>query len=203
MEVLEYYDDERVKRESSFFNKRNMWILAIVFMFLFLLFAIISIKFTNPEEDSIWLGTLILSTALAYYFCLFAAQTDSEPRSKLEALKNEYLEQRKAILDKHLYKYSVYKGFKFEGENDIYEEILCDSFQADKRGYVYINISDDDYIFDERWGKEIPYHHITDNTDGHTLTVREIRKFVKEEENKEQSIDAELMKREETGNEDN
>ena len=175
MKILDYYDDERVKRESSFFNKRNMWILAIVFMFLFLLFAIISIKFTNPEEDSIWLGTLILSTALACYFCLFAAQTDSEPRSKLEALKNEYVEQRKEILAKHKYKYSVYKGFSFMDEID--EEIMCDSFYADENGHVYIDVSEDNYVLEKPIA--VGYHHITDNSDGHILTVREIRKFVK------------------------
>ena len=173
MEVLDYYDDERVKRESGFLNKRNLLILAIVYALTFLF--IVTITHPNPEEYGssrvlLWFIEFIAAVISSVLLFLWALNTDTEPRSKLKALKKKYLEQRKEILAKHQYRYSVY--------NRIDEEIMCDSFQADKNGHVYIDISENDYVLDET-RDEIAYHHITDNSDGHILTVREIRKFVK------------------------
>ena len=186
MEILDYYDDERVKRESGFFNKRNLRITAIVYTSLFILFSII----TWPNTAEQYEGSKVLlfigcsaGTFLSVCIFLWAHNTYVEPRSKLEALKNEYLEKRKEILAKHQYKYSVYKGFSFMDEID--EEIMCDSFYADENGHVYIDVSEDNYVLEKPM--EVGYHHITDNSDGHILTVREIRKFVKKGESQDEN----------------
>ena len=186
MEVLDYYDDERVKRESGFLNKRNLLILAIVYALTFLF--IVTITQPNPEEYGssrvlLWFIEFIAAVISSVLLFLWARNTDTEPRSKLEALKNEYVEQRKAILAKHQYKYSVYKGFSFMDEID--EEIMCDSFYADENGHVYIDVSEDNYVLEKPM--EVGYHHITDNSDGHILTVREIRKFVKTGESQDEN----------------
>ena len=169
MKVLDYYDEERVKRESSFFNKRNLRITVIVQTSLLILFSIIISQ--NAAEQYEGTKVLLWSAGTILFVCLFLRTR----RSKLEALKNEYVEQRKEILAKHQYKYSVYKGFSFMDEID--EEIMCDSFYADENGHVYIDVSEDNYVLEKPM--EVGYHHITDNSDGHILTVREIRKFVK------------------------
>ena len=187
MKVLEYYDDERVKRESGFFNKRNLRITAIVYTSLLILFAIIVCPNSAEQYEGtnvlLWFLECSAGTLLSACIFLWARNTDMEPRSKLEALKNEYVEQRKAILEKHKYKYSVYKGFSFMDEID--EEIMCDSFYADENGHVYIDVSEDNYVLGKPM--EVGYHHITDNSDGHILTVREIRKFVKTGESQDEN----------------
>ena len=187
MEVLEYYDDERVKRESGFLNKNLFLMMGFMFIVITALFALRAISLVYQDEKAAEVRIILyaVSTGLEILSFWLYTRTEKEPRSKLEKLKKKYLEQRKEILEKHQYKYSVYKGFKFAQTNEIYEEIMCDSFQADENGHVYIDISEDNHILAKP--ERITYHHITNNYDGHILSIREIRKFVKTGESQDEN----------------
>lgn len=85
-------------------------------------------------------------------------------------------------MNEHPYKFSIYTKFF----NEIEEEILCDSFNVDGNGYAYILNTDTDFVLTEQEDKR-KYHHIVDNRDGHTITVKELKEkyLYKKEEKKD------------------
>ena len=87
--------------------------------------------------------------------------------------------KEKRVLEEHKYNYSI---FTIHWNNTIDNEILCDSFSVDNKGYVYIVNSDFDTVLDESENRIKKYHHIIDNRDGHTLTGKELKQFMKTEE---------------------
>ena len=56
----------------------------------------------------------------------------------------------------------------------------------DNNGYAFIMNSDSDAVLDES-EKRTEYHHIVDNRDGHTITVKELKEkyLYKKEEKKD------------------
>lgn len=92
-------------------------------------------------------------------------------RKDLMKLKRNYESERKKVLEEHKYNYSIFTKFL----ETIDKEILCDSFSVNDKGYAYIMNSDFDTVLDESENNIKKYHHIVDNRDGHTLTVKELK----------------------------
>ncbi|MCI5607026.1 MAG: hypothetical protein MR420_06235 [Spirochaetia bacterium] len=107
-----------------------------------------------------------------FFISLGISRVDSElySRNDLMKLKRNYESERKKVLEEYKYNYSV---FTIDWHT-IDKEILCDSFSVDNKGYVYIMNSDFDTVLDKS-NYIKPYHHIVDNRDGHTLTVKELK----------------------------
>lgn len=108
---------------------------------------------------------------------------DYKTRKELELLKKKYIENRKQILDKHNYRYSIYeRSFSINARcKVIVREIMCNEFTVNSQGQAFITYSESDFILKETEPLKIEYHHITDNKDGHILTVKELKNFIAEE----------------------
>ena len=107
---------------------------------------------------------------MIFYFYRDAHELYS--RHDLMKLKRNYESERKNVLEEHKYNYSI---FTIHYNTTIDKEILCNSFSVDNKGYVYIMNSDFDTVLDESENNIKKYHHIVDNRDGHTLTVKELK----------------------------
>ena len=103
-------------------------------------------------------------------------------RNDLIKLKRNYESERKKVLEEHKYNYSV---FTIDWHT-IDKEILCDSFSVDNNGYAFIMNSDSDAVLNVSENRT-KYHHIVDNHDGHTITVKELKEkyLYKKEEKKD------------------
>lgn len=190
MIILDYYDDVKVKNNSYFFSNEKRFIaflISLVLMFLNIRLLIILDKEScgNPLCVSFVFSVFYLGVSLLFFILnlisLCMVFDSSFPSYKqLLALKEKYELQRKDILNEHPYKFSIYTKFF----NEIEEEILCDSFNVDGNGYAYILNTDTDFVLTEQEDKR-KYHHIVDNRDGHTITVRELKeKYLYKKEEK-------------------
>lgn len=192
MVVLDYYDDVKVKDNSYFFSNEKRiiaFLISLVLMFLNIRLLIILDKEGCENPSSVifvcslfYLGASLLFFILSLVSLISAADSDCPSYKQLLALKEKYELQRKDILNEHPYNFSIYTNFF----NEIEEEILCDSFNVDSNGYAYILNTDTDFVLTEQEDKK-RYHHIVDNRDGHTITVKELKEkyLYKKEEKKD------------------
>lgn len=192
MIILDYYDDVKVKNNSYFFSNEKRFItflISLVLMFLNIRLLIILDKesFGNPLCVSFVFSIFYLGVSLLFFIlnlislCM-VSDSDFPSYKQLLALKEKYELQRKDILNEHPYNFSIYTNFFHE----IKEEILCDSFCVDSKGNAYILNTDTDFVLTEQEDKR-RYHHIVDNRDGHTITVKELKEkyLYKKEEKKD------------------
>ena len=192
MIILDYYDDVKVKNNSYFFSNEKRFItflISLVLMFLNIRLLIILDKesFGNPLCVSFVFSIFYLGVSLLFFIlnlislCM-VSDSDFPSYKQLLALKEKYELQRKDILNEHPYNFSIYTNFFHE----IKEEILCDSFCVDSKGNAYILNTDTDFVLTEQEDKR-KYHHIVDNRDGHTITVKELKEkyLYKKEEKKD------------------
>lgn len=192
MIILDYYDDVKVKDNSYFFSNEKRiiaFLISLVLMFLNIRLLIILDRegCENPLAVSVVYNIVYLGASLVFFILslvslIIAADSDFPSYKQLLALKEKYELQRKDILNEHPYKFSIYTKFF----NEIEEEILCDSFNVDGNGYAYILNTDTDFVLTEQEDKR-KYHHIVDNRDGHTITVKELKEkyLYKKEEKKD------------------
>ncbi len=181
MITLNYYDDVKVKDNSYFFSNEKRviaFLISLVLMFLNIRLLIILNKegcehpsYVSVVFDMCYLGASLLFFILSLTSLIYAAENDFPSYKQLLALKEKYELQRKDILNEHPYNFSI---FTFNW-NTIDEEIFCDSFSVDNEGHVYIMNSDFDTVLDESGNNRKRYHHIVDNRDGHTITVKELK----------------------------
>lgn len=192
MIILDYYDDVKVKNNSYFFSNEKRFItflISLVLMFLNIRLLIILDKEScgNPLCVSFVFSVFYLGVSLLFFIlnlislCM-VSDSDFPSYKQLLALKEKYELQRKDILNEHPYNFSIYTNFFHE----IKEEILCDSFCVDSKGNAYILNTDTDFVLTEQKDKR-SYHHIVDNRDGHTITVKELKEkyLYKKEEKKD------------------
>lgn len=192
MIILDYYDDVKVKNNSYFFSNEKRFItflISLVLMFLNIRLLIILDKEScgNPLCVSFVFSIFYLGVSLLFFIlnlislCM-VSDSDFPSYKQLLALKEKYELQRKDILNEHPYNFSIYTNFFHE----IKEEILCDSFCVDSKGNAYILNTDTDFVLTEQEDKR-RYHHIVDNRDGHTITVKELKEkyLYKKEEKKD------------------
>lgn len=192
MIILDYYDDVKVKDNSYFFSNEKRFIaflISLVLMFLNIRLLIILDKegCENPLSVSVVFNVCYLGVSLLFFIlnlislCM-VADSDFPSYKQLLALKEKYEFQRKDILNEHPYNFSIYTNFFHEIE----EEILCDSFCVDSNGNANILNTDTDFVLTEQEDKR-KYHHIVDNRDGHTITVKELKEkyLYKKEEKKD------------------
>lgn len=192
MIILDYYDDVKVKNNSYFFSNEKRFIaflISLVLMFLNIRLLIILDKEScgNPLCVSFVFSLFYLGGSLLFFILnlisLCMVSDSGFPSYKqLLALKEKYELQRKDILNEHPYNFSIYTKFF----DEIEEEILCDSFCVDSKGNAYILNTDTDFVLTEQEDKR-RYHHIVDNRDGHTITVKELKEkyLYKKEEKKD------------------
>lgn len=191
MVVLDYYDDVKVKDNSYFFsNEKRLiaFLISLVLMFLNIRLLIILDKEGCENPSSVifvcslfYLGVSLLFFILNLLSLCMLADSDFPSYKQLHALKEKYEFQRKDILNEHKYNFSIFtKDWDY-----IDTEILCDSFCVDSKGNAYILNTDTDFVLTEQENKR-RYHHIVDNRDGHTITVKELKEkyLYKKEEKK-------------------
>ena len=173
MITLDYYDDNTVRDNAVFFTHKRIFAIVIA-SFLSFGFSIYKICKIEIEGNTQIVQSVLATSFITIIICmiLYFDRGDCElySRNDLMKLKRNYESERKKVLEEHKYNYSVFTICC----NSIGTEILCDSFSVDNKGHVYIMNSDFDTVLDE--SKYIkPYHHIVDNRDGHTLTVKELK----------------------------
>ena len=117
---------------------------------------------------------IILVVSLSWIFGSVSSNGDEFPmysEHDLTVLKERYEIERIKVLKQHKYNFSI---FDKDWNNEIFQEIMCDSFSVDSQGYAHILNCDSDFVFDES-DNHIRYHHIVDNRDGHIVTVKELK----------------------------
>lgn len=179
MITLDYYDDNKVRDNAVFFTLNKIFAI-IIASYLSIGFSIYKLyKFevegnTQIAQIAFFISILVISF-MTVIFCmmLYFDRRDNElySRNDLMKLKRNYESERKKVLEEHKYNYSIFTIYW----HTIDKEILCDSFSVDNNGYVYIMNSDSDAVLDESKNNKEKYHHIVDNRDGHTLTVKELK----------------------------
>lgn len=178
-------DDEIVQNEAVFFNKEKIigifiasclsFILSFIFLCRVLIYDVKTITAIS--------GVVVFALSFLWFilFCIIFIDTkdcDAYSKEQLIDLKDEYEQKRQDVLKEHKYNFSIFKGWDY-----IDTEILCDTFYVDNMGRAYIVSSDSDFIFNEH-NFSCKYHHIVDNSDGHTLTVKELKeKYLLENSN--------------------
>lgn len=186
---LDYYDDEIVQNEAVIFNKKKIIGIFIASFLAFILSCIILFCLLTQDVKAITVISSVVVFALCFssfiLFCGFFMETkdcDAYSKEQLIDLKDEYEQKRQDILKEHKYNFSIFtKNWGY-----IDTEILCDTFYVDNMGRAYIINSDSDFIFNEH-DSSCEYHHIVDNRDGHTITVKELKEkyLYKKEEKKD------------------
>ena len=174
---LDYYDDKIVQNEAVIFNKEKIIGIFIASCLSFILSSIILFRVLIYDVKRITVISSIVFFALSFFWfiliCIFFMETkdcDAYSKEQLINLKDEYEQERQDVLKEHKYNFSI-----FTKEWDyIATEILCDTFYVNNMGKAYILSSDSDFIFNED-EFSCKYHHIVDNSDGHTLTVKELK----------------------------
>ena len=174
---LDYYDDEIVQNEAVIFNKKKIIGIFIASCLAFIWSSIILFQVVTHEVKTITVISGVVVFALSFlWFIVFniifidTKDCDAYSKEQLINLKDEYEQKRQDVLKEHKYNFSIFtKGWDY-----IDTEILCDKFYVDNRGRAYILSSDSDFIFNEH-DFNCEYHHIVDNSDGHTLTVKELK----------------------------
>lgn len=179
MITLDYYDDNTVRDNAVFFTLKKIFAIEIA-SFLLLGFSIYKLCKIEIEGNTQIAQAAFFATILAMSFVtiiifmiIYFSRDGNELYSchDLMKLKINYESERKKVLEEHKYNYSIFTIFW----DTIDKEILCDSFSVDNKGYVYIMNSDFDTVLDESENNKEKYHHIVDNRDGHTLTVKELK----------------------------
>lgn len=180
MITLDYYDDDKVRDNAVFFTLNKIYSIAIASWLLigFSIYKLYKIELENkPQIEKIaFIVTIVMSfitIVLCMMFYFYNKDEELYSRNYLIKLKRNYESERKKILEEHKYNYSIFTIYY----NTIDTEILCDSFSVDNKGYVYNINSDSDTVLDES-KSFIRYHHIVNNHDGHTLTVKELKIFL-------------------------
>ena len=186
---LDYYDDEIVQNEAVIFNKEKIIGIFIAFCLAFILSCIIFCWVLTHDVKTITVISGVVVFMLCFLsfilFCAFFMETkdcDAYSEEQLINLKDEYEQKRQNVLKEHKYNFSIFTN----GWDYIDTEILCDSFNVDSNGYAYILNSESDFVLTEQENKR-RYHHIVDNRDGHTITVKELKEkyLYKKEEKKD------------------
>ena len=179
MITLDYYDDNTVRDNAEFFTLKKIItiVIASFLSFGFSIYKICKIEIEGNTQivQSVFFAIIIAASFVTIIICmrLYFDTGDCElySRNDLMKLKRNYESERKKVLEEHKYNYSVFIIYW----NTIDKEILCDSFSVDNKGHVYIMNSDFDTVLDESEDNIKKYHHIVDNRDGHTLTVKELK----------------------------
>ena len=190
MVTLDYYDDNTVRDNAVFFTFKRIFAIVIA-SFLSLGFSIykickIEIEGNTQIAQIVFFATIIATSFDTIIICmmLYFVTDDCElySRNDLIKLKRNYESERKKVLEEHKYNYSV---FTIDWHT-IDKEILCDSFSVDNNGYAFIMNSDSDAVLNVSENRT-KYHHIVDNRDGHTITVKELKEkyLYKKEEKKD------------------
>lgn len=185
MITLDYYDDNTVRDNAVFFTWKKIFtiVIASYLSFGFSIYKLCKIETEGNTQiaQTVFFTTILATSFVTIIICmmLYFSREGVElySRNDLMKLKSNYEYERKKILEQHKYNYSIFIGYW----NTIDKEILCDSFSVDNEGYAYIMNSDFDTVLDESENNIKKYHHIVDNRDGHTLTVKELKeKFLSE-----------------------
>ena len=182
MITLDYYDDNTVRDNAVFFTLKKIYaiIFASSLSFVFSIYKLYEIKIEESTQIAqiaqiVFFAIIMTTSFTTIIICLmlyFSRDGDElYSRNDLMKFKSNYESERKKVLEEHKYNYSIFTIYW----NTIDKEILCDSFSVDNKGYVYIMNSDFDTVFDESENNIHKYHHIIDNRDGHTLTVKELK----------------------------
>ncbi|MCR5252612.1 MAG: hypothetical protein K6C98_02730 [Treponema sp.] len=179
MITLDYYDDNTVRDNAVFFTLNKIFAIVIA-SYLSIGFSIYKLyKFelegnTQTAQIAFFVSILAISF-MTVFICmmLYFNRRDNElySRNDLMKLKRNYESEREKVLKEHSYNYSIFTIYW----DTIDKEIFCDTFSVDNNGYVYIMNSDSDAVLDESENNKEKYHHIVDNRDGHTLTVKELK----------------------------
>lgn len=186
---LDYYDDEIVQNKAVIFNKEKIIGIFIASCLSFILSTILLFWVLTHDVKTITVISSLVFFASCFVgfilFCCFFIETkdfDAYSKEQLINLKDEYEQKRQDVLKEHKYNFSIFtKGWDY-----IDTEILCDSFCVDSKGNAYILNTDTDFVLTEQEDKR-RYHHIVDNRDGHTITVKELKEkyLYKKEEKKD------------------
>ena len=179
MITLNYYDDNTVRDNAVFFTLKKIFAIVIAAYLLigFSIYKLCKFKLegnTQTSQIAFFISIMTISFMTVFISMMFYFDIGDNKlysRNDLINLKKNYESERKKVLEKHKYNYSIFTVFW----DAIDKEILCDSFSVDNNGYVYIMNSDFDTVFDESENNKEKYHHIVDNRDGHTLTVKELK----------------------------
>ncbi len=188
MITLDYYDDNTVRNNAVFFTLKKIFAIDIASYLLigFSIYKLCKFKLEGNTQTSqiaffisiMTIGFMTVFISMMFYFN--SGDNELYSRNDLMKLKRNYESERKKILEKHKYNYSIFTVFW----DAVDKEVLCDSFLVDNNGYAYIMNSDSDAVLDESKIKK--YHHIIDNRDGHIITVKELKeKFLLENVNDE------------------
>ncbi|MDD5776627.1 MAG: hypothetical protein SPH83_11970 [Treponema sp.] len=180
MITLDYYDDNTVRDNAVFFTFKRIFaiVIASYLSASFSTYKLCKIKIEGNTQTAqiVFFETLLaMSLITIVIFMIFYFYRDAHElysRHDLMKLKRNYESERKNVLEEHKYNYSI---FTIHYNTTIDKEILCNSFSVDNKGYVYIMNSDFDTVLDESENNIKKYHHIVDNRDGHTLTVKELK----------------------------
>lgn len=179
MITLDYYDDNTVRDNAVFFTFKRIFaiVIASYLSFGFSIYKLCKIEIEGNTQITqiVFFATIFATSFVTIIICMMLCfdRGDNElySRNDLMKLKRKYESERKKVLEEHKYNYSVFTIYW----NTIDKEILCDSFSVNNKGYVYIMNSDFDTVLDESEDNIKKYHHIVDNRDGHTLTVKELK----------------------------
>lgn len=195
MITLDYYDDNKVRDNAVFFTLKRIYATFIASSLSFIFSVYKLYELIKIEENTqtaqiaqiaqvVFFATILAASFTAIIICMMLcfSRGDIElySRKDLMKLKRKYESERKKVLEEHKYNYSIFTICW----HTIDKEILCDSFSVDNEGYAYIMNSDFDTVLDESENNIKKYHHIVDNRDGHTLTVKELKeKYLSENSN--------------------
>ena len=185
MEILAYYDDEKIKENAVFFTYQKT--AAAFFLALFLLvlvaYKVSKFEFVNGGAEKlaaaiscVFLLSLLCSIVLLlaiYYSSNYFDGNELSSKKALIALKEKYERKRELLIEICKYKYSV---FTLDWKDKIEEEILCNSFTVDTNGRAFIKNELSGYILDES-ESTVKYHHIFSHRDSRTLSAGELKNF--------------------------
>lgn len=168
MITLDYYDDNTVRDNAVFFTFKRIFaiVIASYLSASFSTYKLCKIKIEGNTQTAqiVFFETLLaMSLITIVIFMIFYFYRDAHElysRHDLMKLKRNYESERKNVLEEHKYNYSIF---------------TIHYFSVDNKGYVYIMNSDFDTVLDESENNIKKYHHIVDNRDGHTLTVKELK----------------------------
>lgn len=178
MITLNYYDDNTVKDNAVFFTWKKISAICIAsyLLFGFSIYKLVKIEIEKNTQIAqiCFFVTILVTSFITIITCMmiYFDRSDDELYSKkdLIKLKRNYESEREKVLKEHRYNYSIFAIYW----DSIEKEIFCNSFSVDNNGYAFIMNSDSDAVLDES-EKRTKYHHIVDNRDGHTLTVKELK----------------------------
>lgn len=188
MITLDYYDDNTVRDNAVFFTCKKIFAICIASYLLigFSIYKLVKIEIEKNSQISLicFFVTILATSFITIIICmiLYFDRGDDELYSKndLMKLKRNYESKREKVLKEHRYNYSIFTIYW----DTIHKEILCDSFSVDNNGYAFIMNSDSDAVLNESENRT-EYHHIVDNRDGHTITVKELKeKYLYKKEEK-------------------